>query len=672
MNRADFQSHWWLTGLSAVGMAAGVWTPAALAQDIQWLRVDDWPEVSMGVDVEGSSEETRLNSGKSTYDYLSVAPVAGLHSTGSIYHPNLLTFDLSGDLGWNWDTQTTAGGVTSQTRDESAQLLRYMAQFGILANRNYNGTAYAAQDHTYRDYGSFNTYTVDANRYGGGLHWRERSFGLSANFGYRDETATGLTDSSAITETFLNLLGTQQRKSGQSTFAFHANDMENSVNSGVAAGTKSWSAAVSDTEMLGARKNVSWGNSLTYGQADFSGQQLLTLDANENLAANHTDRLGSYLNFDYDRSELRTQSTSDRVQGSAGVHHQLYESLASNLEAHGSHQNDQTTVGTSTLDQYGINLSENYSKRLQSWGHLSLGLGTFGTHQEQDASGGVVLTPSEAHTLYGPSSPNYPNPVYLNRPQVMLSTIHVIKADGSSTPLDPVYYDLTPGVLTQIKLNSLGESFLHTNTLSVTVSYQSESLANSAYDTFGANVSMRLELGEDIGIYSRLNWQDNDASAAMLAQTLTDVIAGMDYQRRWLRLGAEVEDYDSSFTRYQAMRLFQNFNFYFGDASTLGFDCNESFYTYPSGYNQSQYQFMARYATRLPLAISWYLDAGALAQEISGTEQLQGLGRTGIVWRRGKLSLRTGYEFNGQTTSSGNITEERVKHLFFVHLRRSF
>jgi len=53
-------------------------------------------------------------------------------------------------------------------------------------------------------------------------------------------------------------------------------------------------------------------------------------------------------------------------------------------------------------------------------------------------------------------------------------------------------------------------------------------------------------------------------------------------------------------------------------------------------------------------------------------QQLQGLARTGITWSRGKLSLRAGYEFNGQSTGSGGFTEERTRHFFFTYLRRSF
>ena len=120
------------------------------------------------------------------------------------------------------------------------------------------------------------------------------------------------------------------------------------------------------------------------------------------------------------------------------------------------------------------------------------------------------------------------------------------------------------------------------------------------------------------------------------------------------------------------MRFFQNFDFALTAASSLGFDFNETFYHYPGNGDQSQYQSMCRFNTRLPLALTWYVDGGVLMQEFSGTRQVQGVARTGIGWTRGKLSLRAGYEFNSQSTASAGFTEERIKHRFFTYLRRSF
>jgi hypothetical protein len=169
-----------------------------------------------------------------------------------------------------------------------------------------------------------------------------------------------------------------------------------------------------------------------------------------------------------------------------------------------------------------------------------------------------------------------------------------------------------------------------------------------------------------------VNWLDNNAPPAALAQTLTDLVGGVDYNYKWFRTGAEYENYDSNFTRYQALRFFQNFDFSLSAASSLSFDFSQSFYSYADSGDQTQLQFMTRYNARLPMALTWYVEGGAMVQEMGGTEQTQGMARTGLGWKRGKVSLRIGYEFNSQTTASGGFSEELIKHRFFAYLRRSF
>ena len=675
MTLENFHRRRWLAGLSAVSFAVGL-VPAARAEDPELFKLNGLPEVSVGVEAEGSTEQTKLSGSSSTYNFTSVTPLVGLHTTGSIYHPNLLTFDLSGDLGWGWDTTSSSGSGTGQSRSESTDLIRYLAELNLLAEKPYNASVFAAQDHTYRDYGSFDTYTVDATRYGGRMNWTADGFTLNADLGYRNEDASGLTDSSQLTETYFNFLGIHQRKFGETTVTLHANELENNLNYGNRQDTKNWSAGLSDSETFGVRKQFTASTGLSYGQSEYSGQQLDTLNASENLTINHRPNLDSYLMMNFNQNELRPIS-STQVQGTVGVRHQLYESLTSVVEGHGTYQEDSASPGNSTFDQYGLRLSENYTKRLQSWGHLTVGAGAGVDHQDQNSSSGTLLTAAEPHQLYLPTSPGYqPQQGDLIRPQVIDATI-VVSA-GSDTLVYPTDYTIEHhGELTEIKLVTPAsihlQSLLQTNdNLAVTVTYQSESLGNNSYDTVNANVQVRLDLFNRFGVYGRVNWIDNNAPSAVLAQTLTDLVGGVDCHYKWFRTGAEYESYDSNFTRYQALRFFQNFDFALSGASSLGLDFNESFYNYSGSRDQSEYQFMSRYNLRLPMNLNWYLEGGALMQDTGLTDQVQGMARTGIGWRRGKLSLRVGYEFNTQSTRSGGFTEERVKHRVFTYLRRSF
>ncbi len=668
MNWGDFQRYRWLAGLSVAGFTAS-FSPVLRAQDTEWLRFNGLPQVSMGVDAEGSTEKMKVAGSSSSYDDVSVSPVVGLHTTGSIYHPNLLAFDLSGELGWGWSSTSGSGQAT---RNESAELLRYLAEFNLLSTKPCNASFFAAQDHTFTDYGTFNTYTVDSTRYGGRMSWTAGDFTLNADLGYRNQTASGLTDSSEITEEYLNFLGTHKRKFGQTTLTLNADTMENALNYGNSFNTTSWAVGISDSETFGQRHQISAGTGLSYSQTEYSGQQIDTFNVSENLTLNHRHNLDSYLLLNYNQSEL-IQITSTRMQGTAGLRHQLYESLTSSLEAHGTHELDTAVGGNSTYDLFGLALNENYTKRLQSWGRLSLGTGVVVDHQEQNSPGGLQTWFDEPHTIYQVSSPSYQK-IFLSHP--LVSTIMTVKVGSYILPVSD--YQLVPsGELTEVQIvaspSGLTAGLMNPNgSLAVTITYQSQSLGSSAYDTFSYSAQLRVDLWNHIGIYGRLNWQDNNAPPTVLTQTLTDLVGGVDYKRKWFRTGAEYESYDSNFTQYQALRFFQNFDFAYSEASSLGFDFNETFYHYPDNGDQSQYQFTSRYNTRLPMSLTWSLEGGALLQELAGTEQIQGVARTSLSWTRGKLSVRAGYEFNSQSTESGGFTEELVKHRFYTYLRRSF
>jgi hypothetical protein len=657
-----------LAGLLAVGVMQRL-APWARAEDPTWFNLDNPPDVSVGVEAETSTEQMKLSGGTSTYNFSSVTPLVGLHAAGSIYHPNLLTFDLSGDLGWDWETMSSGGSGAGQPRNESAELIRYLAQFNLLSEKPYNASFFAARDHTYSDYGSFETYTVDATRYGGLMNWTTGDLTLNANLGYRNETDSGLTDSSQINEYYLNFLGIDQRKSGETTLSLHVDDLENILDySTNRLETKSWSLGVSDSETFGARNQINASTALTFGQSEYSGQQMDTLNATESLLINHRPNLDSYLIMNFNRNELQSL-TSSQVQGTVGVRHQLYESLTSTFEGHATHQEESGDASSSTFDQYGLNLSENYTKRLQSWGRLAVGVGAGVDHQDQNSPAGLQTWFDEPHTIFN----NNLTPQFLVHPRVS----DVIEVKSGSYVLPTTDYQLVPsGELTGIQLVPIPSgptaNLMTNGSLAVTVTYQSESLGNSSYDTFTANAQIRLDLFNQFGIYGRANWLDNNAPPEVLAQTLTDLVGGVDYTRKWFRSGAEYESYDSNFTRYQALRFFQNFDFSMSGASSLGVDFNESFYSYADNGDQSQYQFMCRYNTRLPMAITWYVDGGVLVQDEAGTEQTQGMARTGISWKRGKLSVRVGYEFNTQTTASGGFSEELIQNRFFVNLRRSF
>ncbi len=89
---------WLLVAVSTVALAA-------LAQEDEleprWLRLEI-PQTSVGMEVEGLTETENGGGLNSKHDQLSLIPDVGLQTRGSIYHPDLISFDLNGEFGWGW------------------------------------------------------------------------------------------------------------------------------------------------------------------------------------------------------------------------------------------------------------------------------------------------------------------------------------------------------------------------------------------------------------------------------------------------------------------------------------------------------------------------------------------------------------------------------------------
>jgi hypothetical protein len=664
-----------LASLLVVGVMQRL-APWARAEDPMWFKLDGTPQASVGLELDDSHENNRVGSTTSTYDQLFITPLVGLQTSGSIYHPNLLAFNLDGELGWGWDRTTSTSPGSKQTQNSNQDVNRYLAQINLLQAKPYNASFFAAQDHTYENYGSFDTFTVDSTRYGGRINEETDTLSLNADFGYRNENDSGFNDNTEISETYLNFIGIQKRQAGQTTLTYRIDQYDNTLNSSNSLSSLTQSVGASDSDSFGHNKQITATTGVAYSESQYSGQQLDAANATENVSFHHTPKLDSYLMFNFSTYQLHP-STANNLQGSYTVRHQLYDSLTSSPDVHGSYSDNSNPTSSSSTDRYGVGLYEGYTKRLTSQARLTAGLGFIVDHEDDYSTGDVATTIDEPHQLYLPTSPNF-RPVYLDKPNVVPGSIQV--TSGGSQLVDGTDYQVIPsGQLTQIQLivppSAHVLSLLGGNpaaALPVLVTYQSDSLNNASYEIYTASAQFRVDLFQRYGVYGRLNWSGNNAPAGTVVQSLTDVVFGADYNWKWFRAGAEVEDYNCNFTHYQAARAYQSRNFRLDDKSTLGVNFNQSFYNYSSGGTQSQFLALCRYNLQIFASLAWYVEGGGSAQDILGTDSFQGAARTGVNWSRGKLSVRAGYEYNNQYTATGSWSQDLVKNRIFLYMKRVF
>ena len=644
-----------LTALAAKSQVADV--------EPRWLRLDI-PQASLGMEAEGLSENETIYGVSSTHQQLSLAPVVGLQTSGSIYHPNLLSFNLSGEDGWGWVNDSVNSPGSTSTLRESDNLLRYQAQASLLPNKPYNATFSAAQDQTYRTYDAFNSYTVDSTRDNAHFAWDMPALELNLDLGYRDETSSGIGGSTEVAEELLNFYGTQKRPNGQSTLTYRYDNFDNTLDSSTHQDSILNSIGISDSEILGTRRQINVSTGAGFSESQSTGQQTKTFTANENITDKLGPSLNSYLMLNGNHSSQNSMDSSE-VQLTSGLRHQLYDSLTTTLNVHGNYDKNTSSSSSTATDRYGVGLNEDYIKRLGDWGRLSAGAGITVDHQDDNSSGGVLTVFNESHNLTN-------TPAMLNNPQVITPSIQVWAAADNYPYVEGTDYTIvTSGELTGVQL-VLGSMNVALHGSAVVVNYQSESLNNDSFESVNSSVQIRLDVLNHLGIYGRVNKLDNNAPPEVLTQTLTDLTAGMDFTWQWFRANAEYQDYNSNYTQYQAWRFLQSLNYQLSVASRFGVDVSENFYRYAGGLNQDQYQFVARYNTQLDFSLAWYVEGGYVLYDLTGTQQDSAFARTGLSWSRGKLSLRAGYEYNYQTTTAGPSTEETDRHYFFASLKRTF
>ena len=180
-------------------------------EDIRWMR---WriSEVSMGVEVEGDKEQRSVarSNQKLNREWFYVVPTVGLDAQGSIYHPNLLQFDLSTRNGVGWQetrTDVPGGGY----RSDPLYLLRYRMNASILKEKPYAVSLHAEKEHNTRNYDFFTRATVDHESYGGRAGYSAGPVPFSLSFRHSVEDIHGQVRPQRLDENLLTFSAYHER-----------------------------------------------------------------------------------------------------------------------------------------------------------------------------------------------------------------------------------------------------------------------------------------------------------------------------------------------------------------------------------------------------------------------------------------------------------------------------
>ncbi len=259
----------------------------------------------------------------------------------------------------------------------------------------------------------------------------------------------------------------------------------------------------------------------------------------ESLVLKHTDHLSSQYGADYSRTSV-AGSTTELTALQAGLTHQLYDSLFTNLRVFGSHED----FAPSSEDIGGLSLQETYRKRIP-WGTLTVDAGAGYQVTDIHTQPGPISIVNESHTLSNTAI------TFLNNPNVVLSTVVVTDSTGAILYLLNTDYTLTPnGTMTQIQRLPAGAI---ADGASVLVRYQYESNLPIEYGTTDLHGRLTLELFKHLSLYVGQSSLENSVLSGTnqgQLQNLNDTLFGTSVRWDPATVTAEHEIYDSTITPY--------------------------------------------------------------------------------------------------------------------------
>ncbi len=300
--------------------------------------------------------------------------------------------------------------------------------------------------------------------------------------------------------------------------------------------------SLNNATLFGASDNIRLNSNLRLYEQK-STLDLLTLSLYERMDWHHSDRLSSYYHLLFDMLGGASQS-SDRIEVGAGLHHKLFNSLDTNVEAY--LRREDADYGTITT--YGASDTENYTKELGDWGRLGLSLRGFGEMVDNSISKSTGTAEREAHNV------NLGTLVELNHREVLPETIRVTDVRGIRVYQISMDYTLvTIGDVVRILPNASGHI---PDNSTILVDYSYKLPGNGEVLTAGILSDSRLYLGKWLTLYGRLERSRQDqvtgVSLTRLESLFRQVIGTM-VNWRWFTVGAEYENRESVYSPSETM-----------------------------------------------------------------------------------------------------------------------
>jgi hypothetical protein len=624
--------------------------------------------IKLDVEAESSSQRS-TQGGQTRYESLYVAPALGITWDYYLYHPDLFNFSILAEPGYAWQVAGPPDGLTHR----NDVLLNGTLTGRLLELKPYATTVYANSTHNTHQYDFFNMVVEDSKSFGGITGYRTGPVPVTLSFQKTLRDTTGFNYDTTSDQMTLELHARNERDRQSFTdLSYQFSDYSSSSQSGGGQFTDKSQfhyLTLTDTENF---EKSALNSTLFFDESTTTALNSEDLNILLHYSMEHTPSLRSL--YDYSFSQFSTD-TGDSVQNFArgGLQHQLYESLTSSGDLHGSVANSSFSGSSLEVVSGGTSAALAYTKRLGDWGRLSLSDGANFDLTDQESSGGALLISKESHAL--PTG----QWVRLNVPRVIaIVTVTTDAAHGEVPLTETVDYfvDRTRDPW-QLQRNPFSILLTDSNN-TVLVTYTVQANPSGSYSTFSDSAQIRLDLWNGMAdLYARYNFTKNHAYApGFVLEDVNEFQAGADFYRSGLRLSANFTDRHSSLFDYSSYALSEGYSS--GAAlrdSTVGLNFNQRWNFYPNSGSVSNsssevtyFDFLGNYDWHPVTTMTLSVQAGYEIQRGNGQDQDLWVARTFFNWLIGKMEVHVGYEFQNQKYP----TETRDHHFVFLRAKRNF
>lgn len=593
-----------------------------------------------------------------------VSPRVAVGWDNYIYHPYLLTYSALFEPGYAW-RRSTVNGIPNDN-NELALDGRISAEF--LSAKPYATTFSFDRGHDEVQYGFFNVASVDSQSWGATTGYRQG--GIPVQLSYHDSQSDGdeLFQRTISDDKVLDLSAHNERKNHNMTFFnYEYTQYERTIETThrtIASDSSNHRVDLQDTEyfersLLKTTLRFDDRESTQSSANDFNGTANYDLDLKENL---HNYYQGTYSQFGGDGFDSRNGYAS------AGLRHQLYESLTSTLDLHGTWSDSGSGGESSQGSSVGTTVTEDYSKRLGDWGRLSLSESIGVGVNNQSSSGGFLVIANESHVV--PAN----NTVRLSHVRA-LTLISI--TDSNNVVLDPSFYTVIHSEPWQIQINPVTSHIPPGALVQVTYTVANEPTASST--SFNNAVQIRLTFWKEMAsLYARYSFTDNNSSSPGIIIDNEDVFeSGANFSWKGLTLSADYLDQRSTFFTLSSFDLSENYSRTVSDNSSLGvtfsqqWDVNTSFGG-PADTHLRQhstfYNFMVSYDWHPVQKLNWKNEIGYQHQTGFNLDQNLLAARSYVNWMVGRIQVSAGYEHE----NVDYLHQSKLRDYVFFKIRRNF